>query len=270
MFTRLTGFVVVALAVLNSGARVDSQSTPAIPNPTPLIREEQRILMNGIREVWRLEWKSLPVPACSPDPGATSCPCIGFAYGESGQLDLIRLADGREVDRLPLTPLFEKVFADQDGAIVQRWEPRESDIEDMKTGQFAAQLHTRPVVKVMHFGDYNHDGQATEFFLQTGVEPCGKRMGVVVGLTPSNPRLHAFGSVVHPNKPLVMRKKHWDTLLKTSGPTEVLDWPCGDHGSETETDLKLQVTSKGIQVVRMEYECREAGGRGRLLRQEPL
>lgn len=61
-----------------------SAPTPTVPAP-PEIREEQKVLVNGISEVWRLEWKSPPTPACSPEDIIT-CPCSGFAYGESGQL----------------------------------------------------------------------------------------------------------------------------------------------------------------------------------------
>lgn len=122
----------------------------------------------------------------------------------------------------------------------------------------------------MHFGDYNHDGNPTAFFLQTGVEPCGKILGIVVGVTPTHPRLHAFGTALHPNEPLVMHRKEWEALLGSRGPTEVLDWPCGDHGSDTETDLELSATNEGIHAVRREFACTETGKRGRLLYEKHL
>ncbi len=230
-----------------------------------LVREEQQIVVDDIREVWRLQWKSPPKSACGPEPDSLSCPCSGFAYGESGQLDLVRIVDGREVDRLELTPLFEKVFADQDGAIVQRWDVHDTDLNEPHTEEFAARVGTRPIVEIMHFADYDHDGKSTEFFLQTDTEPCGKVTGMVIGLSQRNARLHAFGTALHPDKPLVMHKTAWQALIGSHGPIDVLDWPCGDHGSEIEARLELRAGNKGIRVIRREFKCTETGARGRLL-----
>lgn len=272
MLRRSLGFLFAAVIVLNGQAKVRSQSSPPAVLTTALIREEQRVVVNGISEVWRLEWKSPPISACGPEDvlSAITCPCSGFAYGESGRLDLVRIVNAREIDRFKLTPLFEKVFPNQDGAAVQRWELREKDYEESEEAGFAARVRTRPVVEIMHFADYDHDGRSTEFFLQTGVEPCGKRTGIVVGLTLRNPRLHAFGTILHPDKPLVMQKTEWEALLKATRPIEVLDWPCGDHGSEIESDLELRVTNRGIQAIRREFECTETGNRGRLLHKQIL
>jgi len=81
--------------------------------------------------------------------------------------------------------------------------------------------------------------------MQTDVEPCGKITGIVVGVTSDRPELHAFGSALHPDTPLVMQKREWEALLKGMRPTEVLDWRCGDHGSEIESDLVVSAT-KGV------------------------
>lgn len=35
------------------------------------------------------------------------CPCSGFALGETGVLDLVRLRQCREYDRMKLNPLFK-------------------------------------------------------------------------------------------------------------------------------------------------------------------
>ena len=90
----------------------------------------------------------------------------------------------------------------------------------------------------------------------------------MVGLSQGNPRLHVFRTVLHPDKPLVMHKTAWQALLNADSPVEVLDWPCGDHGSETETDLELSTTDKRIRVIRREFECTETGNRARLLREK--
>ncbi len=270
MLRQFPVFLFVAAIVLTGRPNIHFQSSPPAVLTTPVIREEQKIVVNGIPEVWRLEWKSPPKSACGLEDvsSAITCPCRGFAYGESGQLDLVRSVSGREIDRLELTPLFEKVFADQNGAIVQRWGLQEKDFEEKESEALAARVGVRPVVRIMHFADYNHDGKSTEFFLQTGVEPCGKITGIVVGVTQTHPRLHTFGTTLHPDKPLVMQKREWEALLKAAGPIEVLEWPCGDHGSEIESDMKLSATNGNIQAIRREFECTEAGNRGRFMREQ--
>jgi len=274
MFRWLFGFLLVAAIVLNGKPHVQPHVSTPTALATPVVREEQKVLVDGISEVWRLEWKSTPKPACGPEDGssAISCPCSGFAYGESGQLDLVRSTSGRETERLELTPFFDKVFADQDGAIVRRWEPQEKELEESEAEAeaFLKQVPARPLVTVMRFADYNHDGNSTEFFLQTGVEPCAKISGIVVGATLNSPQLHAFGTALHPDKPLVMHKREWEALLKATEPTEVLDWPCGDHGSEIESDLMLSAANGAIHAVRRQFECTETGKRGRLLREQDL
>lgn len=249
-----------------------STSTPPVP-ATPLIREEQKILVNGISEVWRLEWKSPPTPACGPEDilSASTCPCSGFAYGESGQLNLVRSKGDREIERLELTPFFDEVLY-PGHAVLRRWEPQEQDLKKAKSEPqaFLTQVRSRPLVMVMRFADYNHDENSTEFFLQTDVEPCGKITGIVVGVTPILPRLHAFGTALHPDKPLIMQKREWEALLNSSGPTDVLDWPCWDHGSEIESDLALSTANGAIRAIRREFECTETGKRGRLLREQDL
>jgi hypothetical protein len=272
MLRWLHGFFFVTAMVVNGAPRIQSQTSTPTVLAVPVIREKQKVLVNGIPEVWRLEWESTPEPACGPEDvsSAITCPCIGFAYGESGQLDLVRSRNGREVERLELTPFFDQAFADQGGAILQRWELQEKDSDEQKSDAFLTQVRARPLVKTMRFADYNHDGNSTEFFLQTGVEPCGKVMGIVVGVTRGHPRLHAFGTALHPDKPLVLQKREWEALLKATGPTEVLDWPCGDHGSDIERALALSAAQGRIQVVRREFECTETGNRGRLLRERVL
>lgn len=81
-------------------------SCPSLANGQ-LIREERRVVIGGRPEVWRLEWREPPKPACGPDdPDWWTCPCSGFVFGEGGTLDLVRLRENREVERFPLTPLF--------------------------------------------------------------------------------------------------------------------------------------------------------------------
>lgn len=221
--------------------------------PSRLIREQQTLTVDGTPEVWRLQWLHAPQPYCSDD----TCPCVGFAYGEVGDLVLVRLRNGVEIDRLRLTPL----FTETPGAAVQRipWDSMEHDVKK------------RPVAQIMNFADYDHDGSESEFYLQTDAVPCGKSEGIVVGVSQLNGKLHAFGTATHPNKPLYLLKREWDALREAStGSVTVLDWACGDHGAETETDLTLRWSKGGIDGVRREYACPEDGKRGRLVKTSPL
>ena len=120
----------------------------------------------------------------------------------------------------------------------------------------------------MHFADYDHDGNATEFFLQTDSEPCGKRTGVVVGISNRNPRLHAFGTVFRPNEPLTILNKAWEALLGAKGAIKVRTWACGDHGSDTETEIELGALAEGIDARWREFKCIGDGKRGPLVKEE--
>ena len=122
----------------------------------------------------------------------------------------------------------------------------------------------------MRFGDYDHDGEATEFLLQVGTLPCGKPMSVAVGVSHRTDRLKVFSTVEHPDKPLALQASHWESLLRAKGPIKVVDWVCGDHASETETALELSADAEGIHATRSEYKCDGNGRRGGLVNKEFL
>jgi hypothetical protein len=267
------GILLFAAIILGAqpGSPIHSSTIPAVAGP--VVREEQRIVVNGVPEIWRLEWKSPPKPACGAveNSVAITCPCSGFAYGESGQLDLVRLVNNREIERFALTPFFKDAPTDERfAAVVQRWELQEKDGDVPDSKEFAEQVSLRPVVRIMRFADYNHDGMSAEFYLQTETLPCGKHSGIVIGVTPSNPKLHVFATALHPNKPLILQKTEWDSLLKQPQAGQTLDWGCGDHGSDTETDMELRATDGKIRGIRREYKCTEAGNRGMLISEKPF
>ncbi len=238
--------------------------TGAVEYPDPLIREEQQIRVDGVDETWRLEWAAPPEPHCSPGELIT-CPCGGFAYGERGDLYLIRLRNSVEFDRLHLTGFFRE----EAGAVVQRW-PYDylRDFDDRTTEGFASRVRSRGIVRVMLFADYDHDGWETEFYLQTGTEHCGRNVGIVVGVSRSNPRLHALGPAGPSGAHLYLPRQAWRTLRDASGPVEVLYRTCGDHAAETETRFHLHWDANGIVGTRREYTCPRT--LRRLLREEPL
>jgi len=244
-------------------------------NPTPVVREEHKLVVDGVEEHWRLEWARPPVPVCSPDePDVWStCPCSGFAFGERGNLILVRTRPGQKEERLELGPLFGGKYdlpGNEGEAILRRWDEEERDMEASKLPDFAARVRARPIAQAIRLGDYNHDGQATEFLLQVGNLPCGKKMNVAIGVSRRNPRLHVFGSTEHPERPLVLQVGQWEALLQAKGPVKVMDWKCGDHGSDTETELELSADGTGILAKRWEYQCKQDGSRGKLIKKEGI
>ena len=263
--------LLIALSVLSFGLSAFGQASPDRSEyPTPTVREEQIIVVDGQREIWRLEWKDIPNPDCglTDTDGSLNCPCIGFAYGEGGDLSLVRLRRGYEIDRLRLTPL----FTEQDRAVVQRWLPDyNQDFRLVDRANFAVTIKKRPSVQVMHFADYDHDGRATEFYLQTEALPCGKSVGVVIGVSTNDPSLHVFGTASSPNKTLYLQQREWEAIRKArSGPVSIVDWSCGDHAADTQTELQLNWSHEGINGIRREYTCPENGGSRRLVKEAPL
>jgi len=241
----------------------------------PIVREEQKIMVNGVEELWRLEWANTPSPVCSPDEPDiwSTCPCAGFAFGERGDLVLVRQRAGQEPERLSLTSLFTGELdgpADAGEAVLRRWDVDEKDLKESQAPGFAARVRARPAARIMNFQDYDHDGKAAEFAFQVGTLPCGKKMSVVIGISGKIPRLHVFGSVEHPDKPLILQASHWEALLKAKAPIKVVDWACGDHGSHIETELELSADGTGIHATRTEYRCKKNGTRGRFVSKEGL
>ncbi len=248
--------------------------TPAMPGrsleyPAPRIREEQLLTVAGRRETWRLEWRGEPRPYCPAADGfgSQTCPCYGFAYGEAGDLWLARIRDGKEIDRLDLSPFFRN----GQNAIVPRWPPKKGDLDDSDREDFVQRVARRPAVRVMHFADYDHDGAASEFYLQTDAVACGWTFGVVIGVSAKDPRLHAFGAASSPDRPLYLRDFQWEALRRASTePVRVRGWTCGDHGSDTQAEVLMEWSAAGIEGTQSEYTCPPPGQPRRLLGRKPL
>jgi len=158
---------------------------------------------------------------------------------------------------MELTPLFIDAEAPGDDlAVVQRWAANyETDLDDSDKNDFREVVARRPTVKAMNFSDYDHDGRASEFFLQTNVLPCGKPYGVVIGVSKSNPKLHVLGSADQPDQPLVLPRFIWEAFSSARGSIEKVAWICDDHAAEEETTISLRNTSKGIRAVQRTFSC---------------
>lgn len=227
-----------------------------------VVREQRSFTIVGVKEVWRLVWRGAPkeAKACgSEDPdGATTCPCMGFAYAQVGDLVLERQRPGGRPERMPLSPLFAESDMQENtkgpAAMLTRWPARLSDIDSSPT---AATIHVRPSVRIMRLRDYNHDGIAGEFLLQVDAGPCGHRALVAIGITRDNPHLHALTAAEHPARPLTLSPSQWEALARDPHPGTLIDVPCGDHGGEEQTAIALRADHGRIHATRITNICPE-------------
>lgn len=254
----------IAILLLLAGA-------VAAQTPFARVREERKIVIDGVEETWRLVWTARPTPYCVVGDTSFTCPCDGFAYGEAGPMELVRLRKGVAAERIALAPLFSDHFGrDNSVAVVPRWPPsRETDTDEafLKRGQREVVMR-RPAVSILNFADYDHDGRATEFYLQTSSIACGWQFGVVIGVSRANPRLHVFTTADNQDSPLRLRYPLWENIRKAAGPFETTEWTCGDHGEETQSRLSLSWTPQGITGTRRTYTCPPEPRR--LLSESPL
>jgi len=218
---------VSATATASASAPVDPLAALAAG---PSLREETELTVDGVKEKWRLEWTSPPVPDCVDDAFA-SCACAGFAYGEKGDLDLVRARPGHPEERLHLGQFF-----DGGKARLMRWSV---GAKPPAKPASLAELSMHPLARIMKLADYDHDGHATEFVLQVGAEACGHTPSMVVGISKSKPTLHAFAASDAPSEPLYLDGRvEWDKLAAKS-PVTIVEIACGDHGAELETSIAL-------------------------------
>jgi hypothetical protein len=143
------------------------------------------------------------------------------------------------------------------------------DLSDqLSPDDFVMRVSKRSSVAVMHFFDYDHDGDANEFFLHTASYTCSRHeVGVVIGFSKDNRKLHAFGTASHPSTPLYLQDDTWASLRRANSPIEVTTWTCGDHGAEEESTVK-RWSSAGIDGTSRTYSC--PPDHHKLLSEEPL
>ena len=121
------------------------------------------------------------------------------------------------------------------------------------------------MVPVLEMGAYADGTAALQFLLQIDSGPCGHRAYVAISVTESRPELHALTSIAHPKRPLIMGRQAWQLLLSGAGQHRVVEWGCGDHGSDVQTELVLSAINGQIDVKRLEYRCEDNDRRGVLI-----
>jgi hypothetical protein len=232
-----------------SSAPPASASAPPPVAPAPVVREEKRVVVDGVEERWRLEWASPPTLACVDPTEAYAFMCRPFAYGESGELSLVRARPGAPEDRLDLGRVVGSL---------PRWAAYPKDAKGSPPS--LEEIRARPAVEIMKLGDYDHDGRATEFVLATSAgNPFGAYRSVVVGIRHGKERLHFFGTTALPDEPLVLEREGQWERVRAHVPVELTQVPCGDHGSPSEQTSVIAATPAGFDVTRRVYGCTPAG-----------
>jgi hypothetical protein len=228
--------IICALAASLLGGLATAQPRPGV------VRESRAVTVGAARETWRLV--------------------------ETRNLSLVRELEGQVIDRMRLSGLVESGAPPWPGPCLgdlQRWPAGSSDRARTRRG-------ARPpaVAPVMLFGDYDHDGHATEFLVEVASPACGQPEYAVVGVSEDNPRLHAFASGAQPGRPLAMPLEAWEALLRSANPPSVETWRCGEFGSETAGLLQVFVRRGVIWAVDREYACTSGGKAGVLLNESDL
>jgi hypothetical protein len=240
-----------------------------------LIREQRSVTVAGLGETWQLVWETQPQSVCGPEDMATAitCPCAGTAYGEQGKLALVRKRSGTEIERLELGPLFGQFDGpdpDTPGIATLIGKPMlDGDFARDQKGDPAllTEIARRPVPPAMRFADFDHDGAETEFLLQVGTLPCGKVQYAAIGVSATNPHLHALGSAAHPEAMLAMPLPAWHALLLKPAGSTVQLWACGDHGSDRRSELVLSAGKDGIRAHERDFSCPADGSAEKLLQE---
>lgn len=227
-----------------SGAKTDAPK----PEPEVLVtRQVKTVRVNDVDETWVLRWRGKPERTCMDAHSWSTCPCWGFAYGESGHLELARLRPNVPEEILDFTKHWDG------DPMVQRWIPGKDD--DLLATPSEKHLKELELFDAMQLRDYDHDGEATEFVYRFGVgSACGHdSQFAVVGISKKNPKLHFFGI----NLPFV---DSWETvrLMPMPGEAKIVSWACGDHGSQEEESILVMLDAKGtMKTKEMKKTCKE-------------
>jgi len=232
-------------ATADASVPYDSAPDTGEPNAGPVIREEKKVLIDGVSETWRLEWRKPPKLYCVDDWGAMYC--IGLAFGEQGDLDLVRLRPGSPEERLNLSPLFGPDGTSN--ATLQHWNRMAIRTALGKVAPRIDETHpdvdaikTLPIVDIMKLRDYDDDGRATEFELPIVTNPFAWPKSAVVGISKRNPHLHAFDTVEHAGTPLIFP----DWGLIKQGTNLFVDQHCGYRNATEEATRTIRLDDAGL------------------------
>jgi hypothetical protein len=228
---------------------------PVSPPSQAILREEKKVIVDGVTETWRLEWIRPPVPACMDSTWA-SCACAGFSFGEKGDLDLVRTRPGAPDERLHLSPLFDDGDARLPRWVVLPEEATQESAARLAKKPTVAEIQKRELVPVMKLADYDHDGRATEFVLQIAAYACGHTPSILVGITKTR-GLQAFPAGDKPNEPLTLESAADWEKVKAKLPLTIASIKCGgpSAGVAEESSIKVVKTDAGLRATEEKRPC---------------
>ncbi len=232
------------------GSEVETPSEAkraAVPSKGPFVRDRAELTLDGVKEVWTLEWKSMPTTACLDEESFASCQCQGVAYAETGSLELVRRRLGAPTETLPLDVLF------QGGTRLVRWAPTDDEKKNKKPAPLEA-IVSRPLVPILAFQDFDHDGRASEFLLRISAT-CDHQGTVLVGIDKKNKKLHVFASVEEPDQALVLNGEAAWQEVRAKGSAEVLDRACAS-GTTDERKMHVTADASGLHASTTRKPCK--------------
>jgi hypothetical protein len=179
-------------------------------------------------------------------------------YSERGKAHIIRVRDGSVVQDFPLDSIYSSGFDLPERlefeAILPAWSKEAGDEKVTDDAVLAEKVRLRQRVLILDLHDYDGDGYATEFLLPVGGVGCAFHGYIALGSSRNAPAIHVFGTAMHPEEPLVLRRNGWH-VLSDHGHGKYIDVPCGDRGADTETEIELKTDAAGIHVIERQYAC---------------
>lgn len=217
---------------------------------SPDIREQRRVVFGGVEEVWRLRFTGASTAPTMPPPNEWTCPDRYEAQFDAGAVVLERLRGGVVIEAVTAV---EGGNEEIGGGIAAFWQVPNVD-EDPPPRDIG-----NPWETLLDIGDYNHDGDASEFVLPGAHICCGHAVSLVVGVTRDHPRLHVLtwsdgGMMSLPND-----RERWEAV-RARPRGEVITWGCGDHASPHEERLRWWPGRGGLRVANPVRRCPESYG----------
>ncbi len=176
----------------------------------------------------------------------------------------MRRQDAETRELLDLTSFYRHEYLPVPGnlAVLQRWVPvpatahdEEDDWHHASDFNFVSRVRARGPAPVMRIGDFNHDGQASEFLLQVGARGCGRPLMVLVGVSKYNRHLHVFASAEAPDVPLELDAQTWEAVRGSAKPVRALESRCEALAGQVETELQVEVRHGIFHVRRATHPC---------------
>lgn len=217
---------------------------------SPDIREQRRVVFGGVEEIWRLRFTSASTAPTMPPPHEWTCPDRYDAQFDAGAVVLERLRGGVVIEAITAVEVGDDEIG---GGIAAFWQIPNID-EDPPPRDIG-----NPWQTLLDIGDYNHDGDASEFVLPGAHICCGHAVSLLVGVTRDDPRLHVLtwrggGTMSLPNE-----RDRWEAV-RARPRGEIVTWGCGDHASEQEERTRWWPGRGGLRAANSVRQCPEPFG----------